>query len=278
MSFIKEGKNDQDTHEGLDNLNDSDVSSLHSLLQLCYIQALLGQATDMTSRRRPDNHQIMHLRARRRARRRQTSLRVAVNAASLLMRGQQILGMRQFAAKKIQTHIRCSPHDSSSLLDTPSSFCCPMSTTLNGEHPPGWTLSGILDSQNEDIAYPEEISDEKPEGWDEEGTGDSKEGYCIECEGTFLLEQLLGNMLNSFASQDQPAQVLCENCQDNYCEVCFAAQHRKGTRKEHKCKKLDSVLNTNVKEVVSRNGGEEAVDEEVCSFLLHINHYSTYSP
>lgn len=57
-----------------------------------------------------------------------------------------------------------------------------MATTSKGE-PPGWTLSGILDSQNEDIACPEEISNEKPEGWDEEAAGDAKEGYCIECEG-----------------------------------------------------------------------------------------------
>ena len=32
---------------------------------------------------------------------------------------------------------------------------------------------------------------------------------------------------------DQPAQILCETCSDVYCEVCFAAQHRKGSRKLH---------------------------------------------
>lgn len=37
---------------------------------------------------------------------------------------------------------------------------------------------------------------------------------------------------------DQPAQVYCETCTDNFCEVCFAAQHRKGTRKQHKTKPL----------------------------------------
>ncbi|KNZ76028.1 UPF0652 protein [Termitomyces sp. J132] len=57
-------------------------------------------------------------------------------------------------------------------------------------------------------------------GWDEEGTEtQAAEGYCVECE-------------------DQPAQVLCETCSDAYCEVCFAAQHRKGTRRQHKSKPL----------------------------------------
>jgi len=39
---------------------------------------------------------------------------------------------------------------------------------------------------------------------------------------------------------DQPAQMYCENCLDNYCEVCFAAQHRKGSRKGHVMVLLDS--------------------------------------
>lgn len=40
------------------------------------------------------------------------------------------------------------------------------------------------------------------------------------------------------SSKDQPAQVFCETCSDNFCEVCFAAQHRKGTRKRHASKPL----------------------------------------
>lgn len=39
-------------------------------------------------------------------------------------------------------------------------------------------------------------------------------------------------------SVDQPAEVRCETCADDYCEVCFAAQHRKGSRKEHTAKSL----------------------------------------
>ena len=37
---------------------------------------------------------------------------------------------------------------------------------------------------------------------------------------------------------DQPAEVHCETCGDDYCEVCFAAQHRKGSRKRHTAKSL----------------------------------------
>lgn len=37
---------------------------------------------------------------------------------------------------------------------------------------------------------------------------------------------------------DQPAQVLCDKCGDSYCEVCFAALHRKGTRRDHKARPL----------------------------------------
>ncbi|KAI9204659.1 uncharacterized protein BJ171DRAFT_442325 [Polychytrium aggregatum] len=44
-------------------------------------------------------------------------------------------------------------------------------------------------------------------------------GFCIECE-------------------DQPAFFSCEQCADDFCEVCYTAQHRKGSRKMHKAKRL----------------------------------------
>lgn len=44
----------------------------------------------------------------------------------------------------------------------------------------------------------------------------------------------------SFLPLDQPAEVLCETCSDPYCEVCFAAQHRKGSRKKHIVRPLAS--------------------------------------
>lgn len=48
-----------------------------------------------------------------------------------------------------------------------------------------------------------------------------KDYYCVECE-------------------DQPATFYCEQCLDNYCEVCFQNQHRKGKlRKKHTYKQLE---------------------------------------
>ncbi|KAJ3416703.1 hypothetical protein HDV05_000533 [Chytridiales sp. JEL 0842] len=44
-------------------------------------------------------------------------------------------------------------------------------------------------------------------------------GFCSECE-------------------DQPAVLSCDQCHDDYCQVCFHSQHRKGTRKRHTVKKL----------------------------------------
>lgn len=43
-------------------------------------------------------------------------------------------------------------------------------------------------------------------------------------------------------SPDQPACVFCEQCADDYCDVCFHSQHRKGTRKKHTTKALVSQV------------------------------------
>ncbi|ORY32448.1 hypothetical protein BCR33DRAFT_535530 [Rhizoclosmatium globosum] len=51
------------------------------------------------------------------------------------------------------------------------------------------------------------------------GSGAVGSGFCIECE-------------------DQPAVVHCNECGDNYCEVCHASQHRKGSRRLHTHHKL----------------------------------------
>ncbi|CUA69192.1 UPF0652 protein [Rhizoctonia solani] len=83
---------------------------------------------------------------------------------------------------------------------------------------PQWTLSSILDNPD---AFESEMTngdDTMAEEPVEENRG-AEEGYCIECE-------------------DQPANVYCEACADDFCEVCFEAQHRKGTRKLHKSRPL----------------------------------------
>ncbi|KAG8759447.1 hypothetical protein FRC14_005927 [Serendipita sp. 396] len=78
----------------------------------------------------------------------------------------------------------------------------------------GLTLAEILDKDvdiQERVAVDPMDDSEKS---DDEGAQEVKEGYCVECE-------------------DQPAELLCKECSDQFCAVCFAAQHRKGTRKGH---------------------------------------------
>lgn len=78
-----------------------------------------------------------------------------------------------------------------------------------------FTLENILSENHENI------EPTHAEGWDEETTEKPiAEGFCTECE-------------------DQPADLICENCGDPYCEVCFAAQHRKGSRKTHTTKPIE---------------------------------------
>jgi len=47
----------------------------------------------------------------------------------------------------------------------------------------------------------------------------SSQGMCTECG-------------------DQASSVLCEQCHDDFCDVCFKAMHRKGARKAHTTKRL----------------------------------------
>jgi hypothetical protein len=71
---------------------------------------------------------------------------------------------------------------------------------------------------------------------------------------------------------DQPAQIHCETCADNYCEVCFAAQHRKGSRKLHATKPLSGELVEKAKFTQNGTGGTvthgDGDDENVRCDLL----------
>ncbi|KAJ1666451.1 hypothetical protein EV178_002238 [Coemansia sp. RSA 1646] len=60
---------------------------------------------------------------------------------------------------------------------------------------------GAIESENEDNATPD--------------------GFCVECK-------------------DQQANVYCEQCQEDFCEVCGAMIHRTGRRKLHVLKQLDT--------------------------------------
>lgn len=85
-----------------------------------------------------------------------------------------------------------------------------------------FSLAAVLNGDDDNLAHPtaKEVPDEE---WVEiNRDGSVAEGFCVECE-------------------DQPAQVLCETCADVFCEVCFAAQHRKGSRKTHTTKPLEGT-------------------------------------
>ncbi|TFK55642.1 hypothetical protein OE88DRAFT_1652049 [Heliocybe sulcata] len=106
----------------------------------------------------------------------------------------------------------------------------PMSSppaVADGNKPPeSFSLANILSENHENVEHPtaKDAPEEGTEGWDEESSGKPLvEGYCVECE-------------------DQPAQVNCETCADDYCEVCFAAQHRKGSRKRHATKPITGAV------------------------------------
>ncbi|KZT50877.1 hypothetical protein CALCODRAFT_504207 [Calocera cornea HHB12733] len=75
------------------------------------------------------------------------------------------------------------------------------------------SLAKILDEELPPPGPEDQLMGAEDSG-DEEELAVVRHGYCVECE-------------------DQPAQVHCEMCEDDYCEVCYSAQHRKGNRKRH---------------------------------------------
>ncbi|KAJ6451499.1 hypothetical protein C8R47DRAFT_1170128 [Mycena vitilis] len=87
---------------------------------------------------------------------------------------------------------------------------------------PAFSLNNILSENHEHIEHPG-TNGVPVGGWDEEEAPKPvAEGNCVECE-------------------DQPAEVRCETCADVFCDVCFASQHRKGSRKLHVVKPLEKV-------------------------------------
>ncbi|KAF8622192.1 hypothetical protein AX15_007301 [Amanita polypyramis BW_CC] len=105
-----------------------------------------------------------------------------------------------------------------------------------------FSLENILGENPQDIQHPDaKLNGTSATGWDEESTEKPlAEGYCIECE-------------------DQPAQILCETCKDAYCEVCFASQHRKGSRKHHSTRPIEQKKGQAINSVSSN---DEAMDVE----------------
>ncbi|KAI9259891.1 hypothetical protein BY458DRAFT_516961 [Sporodiniella umbellata] len=72
----------------------------------------------------------------------------------------------------------------------------------------------------------------------------SKDVFCVECN-------------------DQEASVFCEQCDEDFCEVCHAMLHRTGQRKLHTAKKLtvhqpmDQSLPENTTDATKKDGGKK---------------------
>lgn len=114
-----------------------------------------------------------------------------------------------------------------------------------------FSLENIL-GDHENLEHPKYKEADKPVGgWVEEAADldrPAADGFCIECEGIPSFCCTGHGMLAEIYDVDQPAKMFCENCSDNYCEVCFAAQHRKGSRKGHVMKLLDGKSSKKAKE------------------------------
>jgi hypothetical protein len=112
--------------------------------------------------------------------------------------------------------------------------------TPDGPTKGSFSLENILGEDHDDVEHPSiPTSKGTATGWDEEQIENPLlDGYCIECEGLHSSKFESKRTYRRFRPTDQPAAMQCQTCQDIYCEVCFAAQHRKGSRKTHLVKPL----------------------------------------
>ncbi|KAI0797012.1 hypothetical protein C8Q75DRAFT_743038 [Abortiporus biennis] len=110
----------------------------------------------------------------------------------------------------------------------------------------GFSLANILTNNDDNLELPS-FKDKSEESSDAEGTnGQVAQGYCVECE-------------------DQPAELHCETCADDFCEVCFAAQHRKGSRKRHATKPLEHKREKKAKVEPTTQENADAMDTDDAS-------------
>ncbi|KAI9009892.1 hypothetical protein BC832DRAFT_529756 [Gaertneriomyces semiglobifer] len=93
-------------------------------------------------------------------------------------------------------------HAANPIEESPQSLHTILDRPVDDEH-----LQDALHPNAEDISS------------DSEAEGPTPEGFCVECE-------------------DQPVRILCQTCDDAFCEVCFRSLHRKGKRKRHATKLL----------------------------------------
>jgi hypothetical protein len=91
-----------------------------------------------------------------------------------------------------------------------------LSSSESHTNGPTFSLENILGNDHDKLEHP----DIRPEGWDEEDVErEVAHGYCVECEGACHCSYSVCNLTYAQGSTDQPTQVRCETCTDDYCET-----------------------------------------------------------
>ncbi|KAJ1795461.1 hypothetical protein LPJ59_004330 [Coemansia sp. RSA 2399] len=99
------------------------------------------------------------------------------------------------------------------------------------------SLSEILHAESDDVLAEQFDTTQSAES-DNDNDDTAPDGFCVECK-------------------DQQAHVYCEQCQEDFCEVCGAMIHRTGRRKLHVLKKLDTDPAAAAQNDDLRLGGEK---------------------
>ena len=92
-------------------------------------------------------------------------------------------------------------------------------------------LSLLLSGQDEEASKLMKVKNPEEEDGELEDSV-AAPGACIECEGRWASWMIL-YIKTKPNLVDQPAQLHCTSCEDDYCQVCYDSQHRKGNRKRH---------------------------------------------
>ncbi|EXX54566.1 hypothetical protein RirG_233310 [Rhizophagus irregularis DAOM 197198w] len=89
-------------------------------------------------------------------------------------------------------------------------------------------MDEILRQEDGDSEFEDEQMTDVDQEDQESASAPIPEGLCVEC-------------------RDQEASFSCEQCSEEFCEMCFAMIHRTGNRRNHKYKNLNVNMKTNGK-------------------------------
>ncbi|CAI2196236.1 16433_t:CDS:10, partial [Funneliformis geosporum] len=116
----------------------------------------------------------------------------------------------------------------------------PLSPTLKRKQ----RMDEILQQEDgESELEDEQMTDIDQELDQESASAPIPEGLCVEC-------------------RDQDASFFCEQCNEDFCEVCFSMIHRTGSRRSHTCKNLKKNVKTNGNVAATTNTSNGDMDIE----------------